>query len=106
RTVTEEREHGRVTVVVTGADAPVALQAHRVTGGVQRLRADDDGVETEAGLDRIPSTVVGAAEQTDDVHRVDVPAPRDTVLTIGREDVVVRTYRVHRTDLRGLLPEQ
>src|SRR5699024_3016448 len=42
-TVAEVGDHGTVPVRVAGADVAVALDAHRVPGGVQRVRADHQG---------------------------------------------------------------
>ena len=53
--VAEVGDHGRVAVGVAGADGAVALDAHRVAGGVQRLGADHDRVEAEVVLVRVPA---------------------------------------------------
>ena len=80
--------------------------AHRVAGGVQRLRADDDRVEVEVVAVRVPAAVVHAAEHAEQVRRVDAPAPGDAVLAVGREDVVVVAQGPAGADLGGLLAEQ
>ena len=67
----------------------VLLHAHGVAGRVQRLGADDDRVEVEVLLVRVPAAVVHAAEQAQQVERVDAAAPGDAVLAVGREGVVV-----------------
>src|SRR5262249_56302433 len=54
-----EEDNGRLAVL---ADQPVALDAHCVTGGVQGLGADDDGVEVEVVVGGVPAAVTGAAE--------------------------------------------
>ena len=106
RTVTEVRDHGGVALRVTGADHAVALHAHGVAGGVQGLCADHDRVETEVVLAGVPAALVDAAEQAEQLERVDALAPGDTVLAVGREDVVLRPERAAGADLRGLLAKQ
>ena len=86
--------------------APSRWIAHRVAGRVQRLRADDDRVEVEVLLVGVPAAVVDAAEQAEQVERVDAAAPGDAVLAVGREGVVLRSQRAAGADLRGLLAEQ
>ena len=71
------------------AHVPVALDAHRVAGRVQSLRADHDRVEVEVLLVRVPAAVVDPAEQAEQVERVDAAAPGDPVLAVGREGVVL-----------------
>ena len=88
------------------ADGAVALHAHRVAGGVQRLRADHDRVQVEVELVRVPAAVVDAAEQAEQEQRVDAAAPGDAVLAVGRERIVLRAQRAAGPDLRGLLAEQ
>ncbi len=84
----------------------VELHAHRVAGGVQRLRADHERVDVEVvGLGRVPATVGESAEQLDDRDRVDAADARDRVLPVGREDRVLRAAREGGSDLRGLLAE-
>jgi hypothetical protein len=73
---------------------------------VQRLRADDDRVEVEVLLVGVPAAVVHPAEHAEQVHRVDAAAPRDAVLAVGREGVVLGAQRPAGADLGGLLPEQ
>ena len=106
RAVAEVGDDGGVAVVVAGADAAVALDAHRVAGGVQGLGADDDRVEVEVLLVRVPAAVVDAAEHAEQVDRVDAAAPGDAVLAVGGEGVVLRAQRAAGADLRGLLAEQ
>src|SRR4029079_1704786 len=106
RTVTAVRDHRCVAVGIPGADDTVALHAHRAYGGVQGHRADHDRVETEVVLARIPAALVDAAEQAEQLERVDDLAPGDAVLTVGGEDVVLRPERATGADLRGLLAEQ
>ena len=55
----------RVALRVAGADGAVALDAHRVAGGVQRLGADHDRVEAEVEVLGVPRAVVDAAEQAE-----------------------------------------
>ena len=71
RAVAEERDHRGVAVGVAGADVAVALDAHRVADRVQRLVADDDRVEVEVVLVRVPAAVVDPAE-----HPEQLPAGR------------------------------
>ena len=104
--VAEVGDDGRVAVGVAGADDAVALHAHRVAGGVQGLRADDDRVEAEVVVRGVPAAVVDAAEQAEQLERVDAAAPGDAVLAVGREDEVLRAQRAAGADLRGLLAEQ
>ena len=104
--VAEVRDHRGVAVRVAGADGAVALDAHRVAGGVQRLGADHDRVEAEVVVVGVPGAVVDAAEQPEQVERVDAAAVGDAVLAVGREDVVLRAQRAAGADLGGLLAEQ
>jgi len=67
------------------AGHPVALNAHRVADRVQGLRADDDRVEVEVVLLRVPPAHVDAAEQAEQVQRVTTPAPGDAVFAVRRE---------------------
>ncbi len=106
RTVTEVCDDRRVAVGVAGADDAVALHAHRVAGRVQDLGADDDRVEPEVVVLRVPRALVDAAEEAEQVERVDAAAVGDAVLAVGREDVVLRAQRAARADLGGLLAEQ
>ena len=106
RAVTEVGEHGRVALGVAGADDAVALHAHGVAGGVERLGADDDRVETEVVLVGVPAALVDAAEQAEQPQRVDALAVGDAVLAVGREGVVLGTHGAAGADLRGLLAEQ
>ena len=43
-------------------ECPVPLHTHRIPGGVQHLVADDDRVEVEVVLVRVPAPVGDAAE--------------------------------------------
>ena len=104
--VAEVRDHRGVAVRVAGADVAVALDAHGVAGGVQGLGADHDRVEPEVVLVGVPGAVVDAAEQAEQVERVDAAAVGDAVLAVGREDVVLRAQGAAGADLRGLLAEQ
>src|SRR6478736_8782038 len=106
RAVAEVGDHGRVPLGVTGADDAVALHAHRVAGGVQRLGADHDRVEAEVVLVGVPAALVDPAEQAEQAQRVDALAVGDAVLAVGREDVVLGTQGAAGTDLRSLLAEQ
>ena len=94
----------RLTVLV--ADRVVALLPHRVPGRVQRLGADHDRVEVEVIVSRVPGSLVDAAEQAEQIERVDALAPGDAVLAVGREDHVVLVQGAAGADLRGLLAEQ
>ena len=84
----------------------VALHAHRVAGGVQGLGADHDRVEVEVELGRVPVAVVDAAEQAEQLQRVEAATPGDAVLAVGREDEVLGPQGPAGADLRGLLAEQ
>ena len=68
RAVAEVGDDGGVALGVAGADRAVALDAHRVAGRVQRLGADDDRVEVEVLLVRVPAAVVDAAEEAEEVR--------------------------------------
>ena len=50
--------------------------------------------------------MVDAAEEAEQVERVDPAAPGDAVLAVGREDVVLRAQRAAGADLGGLLAEE
>ena len=50
--------------------------------------------------------MVDAAEQAEQVERVDALAVRDAVLAVRREDVVLRAQGAAGADLRGLLAQQ
>jgi len=73
---------------------------------VQGLRADDDRVELEALVVRVPAALVDPAEQPEQRHRVDALAVGDAVLAIGRESEVAIGERLARANLRGFLAEQ
>jgi hypothetical protein len=73
---------------------------------VQRLGADDDRVEVEVLLVRVPAAVVDAAEQAEQVERVHPATPGDAVLAVGGEGIVLLAQRPAGADLGGLLAEQ
>jgi hypothetical protein len=54
----------------------------------------------------VPPALVDTTEEAQELQRVDAPAPRDAVLAVGREDVVLRLQRAARADLSGLLTEE
>ncbi len=56
--------------------------------------------------ERVPAALVDAAEQSEQVERVDAAAPGDAVLAVGREGEVLVAHRAAGADLRGLLAEQ
>ena len=84
----------------------IALQAHGVPGGVQRLVADNDRVQVELVLFRVPASVVHAPEEREEPHRIQATAPGDAVLAIGREGHVPGGQRTGGADLGGLLAQQ
>ena len=86
--------------------APSRLDAHRVTGRVQRLVADDDRVQVEVVLGRVPAPVADAAEQFQQFQGIDTAAPRDAVLPVGRERHVAGAERAAGADLGRFLAEQ
>ena len=88
------------------ADQAVPLDPHRVAGGVQRLGADHDRVQVEVVLGRVPAAVADAAEQLEQLHRVQAAAPRHAVLAVGGEGHVARAERPPGADLGRLLAEQ
>ena len=104
--VAEVGDDGRVALGVAGADVAVALHPHRVAGGVQALGADDDRVEAEVVVRGVPVAVVDAAEEAEQLERVEAAAPGDAVLAVGREDEVLRAQRPAGADLGGLLAEE
>src|SRR4028118_1250193 len=65
--VAEVGDDAAGSVGIAGADDSVALHAHRVAGGMQGLRADDDRVEPEALVGGVPRAVVDTAEQSQQV---------------------------------------
>ena len=99
-------EVGDDRLAVVGADLAVHGDAHGVAGRVQRLRADDDRVDVELELVRVPAALVDAAEQAERHDRVDAAAVEDAVLAVGRERHVLRPQRAAGADLRGLLAQQ
>ena len=98
-------DHGRVVGVVIVADGAVELEAHRVTGRVQCLAADDDLVVLEL-LEFLPVAAVGAAEQAEQVGHRHPEHHRDGVLAVGGEDHVRLADGMRRAHLGGLLAEQ
>ena len=92
--VAEVDDRGLAVVV---ADLALEALAHGVAGGVQHLVADDDRVQVEALLDRVPRAVVGAAEDAEQLGRVHAAAPRDAVLAVARERHVVRFQSLCRS---------
>src|ERR1700722_5911191 len=79
---------GRLAVLTDGS---VALNAHRVAGGVQRLSADDDRVQAEMVRVRIPAAMAHATEQLKQLGRIQAAAPGDAVLPVGGERHVARS---------------
>src|ERR1035437_6401413 len=106
RTITEVGDDGRVPIKVACADGVVVLDTHRVTHCMQRLSADDDRVEMEVVLVRVPSAMVDPAEHPQQVEGVDPATPGNAVLAVRREGVVLRTKRTTGADLCCLLAEQ
>ena len=104
--VAEVADDGGVAVGVAGADVAVHPHAHRVARGVQRLGPDDDRVEVEVVLLRVPAALADAAEELQRALRVHAAHEADAVLAVGREDEVVRPERATGADLGGLLAEQ
>ena len=98
RAVAEVGDHGVL--------AAVPLDAHRVAGRVQRLGADDDRVDVEVAVLRVPAAEVGAPVEAEQVDRVDAAAPGHAVLPVAREGHVPGPQRAAGADLRGLLAEQ
>ncbi len=105
-TVTGERHHRGVALGVTGADVTVPSHPHGIAGGVQHLVADDDRVEVEVVFGGVPAAMVDPAKHAEQIDRVHTLAPRDAVLAIAREGVVLASHGPPRTDLGGLLAEQ
>ena len=85
---------------------PSRCDPHRVAGGVQRLGADNDRVQVELVLGRVPAAVTDAAEQFEELHRVQTAAPRHAVLAVGGEGHIARAERPPGADLGRLLAEQ
>ena len=106
RPVAEVDQHGAVVVGVVVADEAVALQPHRVARGVQRLGADDEGVEVEPCSPRIPVDHARAPERLEHVERVHPAHEGDGVLAVGGEHLVEASEGGPRADLGGLLPER
>jgi hypothetical protein len=80
--------------------------AHRVAGGVQRLRADHEGVEVEVVVRGVPATVADAPEHGEQGERIEFPAQGDRVVAVAGEHEVVVVQGAGRSDLGGLLAEQ
>ena len=106
--VTEVRDDGLAPFLAgrVPVDGAVALDAHRVAGGVQGLGADHDRVQTELVLLGRPAAVADAAVQLEQLDRVDAAAPGHAVLAVGGEHHVVRAQRPAGPDLGGFLAEQ
>ena len=103
--VAEVADHCHVALGIAGADEAVAFHAHRVAGGMEGLRPDDDGVEMESALLRVPATKINSTEQGQQVQRVDAQAPGHTVFSIGGEDEVLLAERAAGAYLRCLLAQ-
>ena len=116
RVVDRREDEGLVDVALTRgtvaevaddrAVAAVALDAHGIADRVQALVADDDRVEAEVVLVRVPPAIGHAPEESEQLQRVDLPRPSDTVLAVRREGEVLRQQRATGADLRGLLADQ
>src|SRR5690606_4585303 len=78
---------------------------HGVAGGVQRVRADDQGGHVVVVLAGVPAAVLAAAVEQQQAAYVEAAHPGDAVLAVGREHEVPRAQRARGTDLRGLLAE-
>src|SRR5262249_58852133 len=87
---------------VRTADLAVLHDAHRVSGRVQRLGADDDRVHVELELVGVPATEVDASEQAERHDRVDAAAVEHAVLTVGREHHIDGATRTAGADLGRL----
>ena len=85
-----------------------AVQRHAqgVPGGVQGLRAHDDGRRGDAVLGRVPTGERRAAPHAQHGDRVDAAAVDHAVLAVAREGEVVRAQGAGRSHLGRLLPEQ
>ncbi len=89
RAVAEVADHRNVTIWIAGAHEPVALDAHGVARGVQRLSADHDGVEVKSRRYRVPAAKIDASVEGEQMDRVDTAAPGHPVLAIGGKDEVL-----------------
>src|SRR5699024_1051513 len=100
--VTEVGDDGTAVL----SDRAVALDAHRVAGGVQCLAADDDGVEVKAVFVGVPAAVGDAAEHAEQFVKSDVAAPGDAVFAVGGEGHVAFAECTAGADLCGFLPQE
>ena len=103
--VAHVRDYGEVFVFVAGADFAVELNAHRITGCVQHLGAENYRVEVKAGLVWIPAAVIYAAKHLQNRHQIDAVGQGYSVLSIARKDVVVWANPVARANLGTLLSD-
>ena len=103
--VAEAGDGCSVAFEVTGADVAVHGHAHRVSGGVQGLRADDDRVRVEAVFLRVPTAVVLASEHAEESFRFDSASVGEAVFAIGGEDEVLGASRPAHPDLSCFLTE-
>ena len=84
----------------------VEAGAERPAGGVQGLRADDDGRRGHAHGCRIPAGLRAAPPHLHEVRQAHAAAVGDPVFAVAGEHVVVVAQRPRRADLGGLLAEQ
>jgi len=103
---TKKGQDGGIAGRITRADCAVPHDAHRVAGCVQGLCADDDRVEVEVVVVRIPAAQIRPAKQSEQGQRIDAPAPGDAMFAIGGKGHVLRSQRSAGADLRALLSEQ
>ena len=99
-------DDGLVGFVVAGGVGAIKFDAHRVSGCVQRLRADDQRVKVKVAESRIvgvPAAVREAADKPDDVEDVDAANHSHGVLPISGENVVLWTNGVGGAHLSTLL---
>src|SRR5690606_31544245 len=73
--VAEVGDGGAVAVGVAGADVAVALDTHGVAGGVQRVRADDQGGHVVVVLAGVPAAVLAAAVEQQQAAYVEAAHP-------------------------------
>jgi len=100
-------DDGLVAVDVTRAGASVEGETHRVSGGVQGLRPEHQGVDAGVAVLRVggvPAAVRGAAHHLEDVDGIDAADPGDGVLAVRREQGVLRAGGARGSDLSRLLP--
>ena len=88
-----------------GVVGAVALDTHGVADGVEGMRADDDGEDTQADAVRIPAGVRVAAVELQQLICLDSAHMEDAGLTVGGEAVVAGAHGVARADLHALLAE-